>query len=117
MLETHRIQDCVEAEKKLIRVKADKWKGISQLMGDEVMHYSHYLCFRKLDEWAQKSWMEKDGLSTANMVEALIKCLDRAQFHEFVAQVRHGMGEAHTARFHYKEAWEIRKTAGHEHAW
>eukprot|EP01062_Namystynia_karyoxenos_P073180 TRINITY_DN70017_c0_g1_i1.p1 TRINITY_DN70017_c0_g1~~TRINITY_DN70017_c0_g1_i1.p1 ORF type:complete len:524 (+),score=149.70 TRINITY_DN70017_c0_g1_i1:87-1574(+) len=126
MLETHRVQDCIEAEKKLQIVKADKWKGITQLMGDEVMHYSHYLCFRKLDEWAQRAWMEKDGLTTANMVEALIKCVDRvfpkfspakAQYHEFVAQVRHGLGEAHTARAHYVEAYRIREAAGHQHSW
>eukprot|EP00755_Sulcionema_specki_P022505 Sspe_Gene.76683::Locus_47918_Transcript_1_1_Confidence_1.000_Length_1362::g.76683::m.76683/K11426/SMYD; SET and MYND domain-containing protein len=103
MLEAHRIEDCLEAERKLMRVKADKWKGLSQLMGDEVMHFTHYLCFRKLDQWAQRSWQEKDGLTTANMVEAMLKCAERvfqkydpakAQFHEFIAQVRHGMGEA-----------------------
>lgn len=126
MLETHRIDDCKEAERKLIKVKADKWKGISQLMGDDIMHYSHYLCFRKLDEWAQRAFLEKDGLTTANMVEALIKCVDRvftehspakAQYHEFVAQVRHGLGEAYTARSHYQQAYQIRKKAGHHHTW
>ena len=122
MLEQYRIDDCLEAEKKLRTVKADKWKGLAQLLGDEVMHYTHYLCFRKLDNWAHQAWKTKDGETTANMVETLLKCAERyftkydpsvAQFHEFLGQVRHGMGEAYTARHHYEKAYEIRKKSGH----
>ena len=126
MCEHERITEFLEHEKKLRVVKADKWKGLSQLMGDDLMHYTHYLSFRKLDFWAQKAWEMKDGETTANMVEALLKCAERvfqkgdpviAQYHEFIAQVRHGMGEAYTARDHFQRAYKIREAIGQKHTY
>ncbi|KAJ9467305.1 Protein msta [Diplonema papillatum] len=126
MCEHERIEDFKHAEAQLKRVKADKWKGLSQLMNDKHLHFTHYLAFRKLDVWAQKAWEEKDGETTANMVETLLKCAERvfpkndptlAQHHEFLGQIRHGMGEAHTSRYHYQEAYRIRKQAGHQHTY
>ena len=123
---TQRVSDFREHERKLRVVKADKWKGLSQLMGDELLHYTHYLAFRKLDQWAQVAWESKEGETTANMAEALLKCATRvfqkndpviAQYNEFIAQVRHGMAEAYTAREHYQVAYKVRETLGEVHTY
>eukprot|EP01063_Lacrimia_lanifica_P009633 TRINITY_DN16572_c0_g1_i1.p1 TRINITY_DN16572_c0_g1~~TRINITY_DN16572_c0_g1_i1.p1 ORF type:complete len:470 (+),score=173.99 TRINITY_DN16572_c0_g1_i1:52-1461(+) len=121
-----KVSEYLESERKLKFVKADKWRGLAALMDDEYMHYSHYLAFRKLDMWAAKHWEMKDGETTANMAETLLKCTERvfgpddpacAQYHEFLGQVRHGRAEAHTAQHHYRKAYEIRKKIGQEHTY
>lgn len=117
----HEVPRMLEAEALLARVKADKVRGLVTLLDDPVVHYSHALVFRKLDAWSETAWKEQDANLCIGLIEALQRCsrrvldpcdVSRAQFHEFMGQVHHAVGNAHTARYEYFLAYQIRLRAG-----
>jgi hypothetical protein len=79
--------------------------------------------FKKCDEWSERAWKQQDAALCLNYIEALIKCADRvlppgdpakAQYHEFLGQLQHALGNAHTSRAEYKQALKLREGAGHQ---
>lgn len=111
----------LDAEVALGRVKADKARGLVALLDDPFVHYSHAIVFRKLDAWSEQSWKAQDPNMCIGLIEALQRCArrvmdpcdaSRAQYHEFMGQVHHAVGNAHTSRHEYFTAYQIRLRSG-----
>lgn len=111
----------IDREQELSRIKADKYVGIAKLLGDDVLHYTHAVIFRKLDEWSERAWKEQDALTCLEYIEAMKKSVARmfeqadpakAQLNEFAGQVQHAVGHAHTSRYEYFSAYQQRLKAG-----
>ena len=71
------ILDMLAREAQLARVKADKAQGLAKLVGDEFVHFGHWIVLRKLDEWAEVAWRAQDASLAVGIIEALVKCCDR----------------------------------------
>jgi hypothetical protein len=119
------IQRMLDAEEDLRRVKADKTSGMAKLLGNRWVHYTHHLVFNKIDHWSEIAWKKQEAQMCVEYVEALQKCVrrvldpcdvGRAQYHEFLGQVNHALGNAHTARYEYFLAFQIRVRAGQRYA-
>ena len=119
------IQRMLDREAELSSVKADKVTGLARLVGDELIHYTHALVFAKLDAWSEAAWKEQDASACVQYVEALQKCVNRvlepcdparSLYSEFLGQVNHALGNAHTARLEYFTAYQARLRAGHRFA-
>lgn len=117
------INHALDAEHELSLLKSveNSSKALFLLVGNEWVHYSHSLVYRKTDEWAEKAWRLQDPSLCLNFIETLMKCLDRilqpndptrAQYHEFQGQLQHALGNAHTAKAEYGSALQIREKAG-----
>ncbi|ORC92987.1 uncharacterized protein TM35_000023130 [Trypanosoma theileri] len=116
---------CLDEEQELSTVKADKTSGLVRLLQANYVHYSHALVFRKIDTWCQKAWQEHDASMCLEYLDIMHKSVHRvlnpcdpqlAQVHEFTAQVNHAVGSAHTARYEYFLALQIRLRAGMRYA-
>jgi Zn ribbon nucleic-acid-binding protein len=115
------IPKMLDAEASLARIKADKARGLVALLDDPYVHYSHAIVFKKLDAWSEAAWKDQDANLCIGLIEGLQRCarrvldpcdVSRAQFHEFMGQVHHAVGNAHTARHEYFTAYQIRLRAG-----
>ncbi|RNE97147.1 hypothetical protein TraAM80_09473 [Trypanosoma rangeli] len=120
--EVHR---CLDEEQELTAVKADKMSGLVRLLQAKNVHYSHAIVFRKIDVWCQKAWQEQDASMCLEYLDLMQKSVHRvldpcdpqmAQVHEFASQVNHALGSAHTARYEYFIALQIRLRAGMRYA-
>ncbi|EAN97646.1 hypothetical protein Tc00.1047053507641.220 [Trypanosoma cruzi] len=120
--EVHR---CLDEEQELARVKADKMSGLVRLLQADTVHYSHAIVFHKIDGWCQKAWQGQDASMCLEYLDVMQKSVHRvldpcdpqvAQVHEFTAQVNHTVGSAHTARYEYFLALQIRLRAGMRYA-
>jgi hypothetical protein len=76
--DTAAIDEFQYREVQLTRVKADKAKGLAALIGDAAVHFTHAVVVRKLDDWAESAWREQNAELCCGVLEALIKCCDRA---------------------------------------
>ena len=111
----------LDAEKRLRTVKADKHAGLAKLLGDPLLHYTHSLVFRKIDEWSERAWRAQDANLCLECIDVLKRCVSRvlddgdparAQIFEFCGQVQHALGNAHTARHEYFVAHQHRVRCG-----
>jgi len=116
-----KVHEMLGAEEAITRIKADKTIGMYKLIDNEIVHFTHYHVFQKLDLWAETSWKEQDARLCENYIDALLKCCQRvlpaedvtiAQYHEFMGQIHHALGNAHTAKHEYGLALAIREKAG-----
>jgi hypothetical protein len=123
--DAHRIQQYLDREALLLCVKADKASGLARLVGDDLVHYTHALVFKKLDAWSEAAWKEQDGNMCIQYIETLQKCMSRvldqcdparSLYCEFLGQVNHALGNAHTARLEYFMGYQTRLRAGHRYA-
>ncbi|RNF04389.1 uncharacterized protein Tco025E_07954 [Trypanosoma conorhini] len=119
------VHRCLDEEQELATVKADKMSGLVRLLQATTVHYSHAIVFHKIDEWCQKAWKEQDASMCLEFLDVMQKSVHRvldpcdpqmAQVHEFAAQANHAVGSAHTARYEYFLALQIRLRAGMRYA-
>ncbi|KEG12753.1 hypothetical protein DQ04_01451120 [Trypanosoma grayi] len=119
------VERCLDEEKELGTVKADKTIGLVRLLQAKRMHYSHAIVFHKVDVWCQQAWQDRDASMCLEYLDLMQKSVHRvldpcdpqlAQVHEFTAQINHAVGSAHTARYEYFLALQIRLRAGMRYA-
>lgn len=112
----------LDEERKLLQVKGDKSTGMVTLLSSPLVHFTHAAVFRKIDQWSAKAWDAQEGQSCIDLIEILQKSVNRladvcdvarAQYHEFLGQVNHALGNAHTARCEYFYGYQTRVRCGH----